>query len=112
MAKYIDIEPVFKQLTATVVTDDSVGLGVQMGLNRAMEILAKAPIVEIERVVHAHWEDSYGGKYDNPRYRCSACKAKALYELEKNSLGQWFEVQALTTRCHCCGAYMDEEVSE
>ena len=76
----------------------------------AMEALTGAAAVEAEAVVHARWEDAYGGKYANPRYLCSACKARALYEFEKNSLGQWFEVQALTTRCYCCGAHMDEEV--
>lgn len=64
--------------------------------------------VEIKK--HGHWEDEYGGKYANPRYRCSRCKAKALYAFEKNGLDQWFEVQALTTRCHSCGAHMDEEL--
>lgn len=108
MAKYVDIEPVIKQLTSVCLTDDAFGMGKQMGINYAMKIIGKARIVEAEPVVHARWEDEYGGKYANPRYRCSACKARALYAFEKNGLDQWFEVQAMTTRCHCCGAHMDE----
>lgn len=68
--------------------------------------------VEIELVVHAHWEDIYGGKYDNPRYRCSRCKRKAMYRMEQDVLLSWKEVQELTPRCSYCGAHMDEEVVE
>lgn len=75
MALYIDVEPVFKQLTATVVTDDTIGLGVQMGLNRAMEILAKAPIVESEPVVHAQWEFKY---IQQIAPSCSNCGMQSL----------------------------------
>lgn len=88
--------------------------GGNYGINAraVMEALTKAAAVEAEPVVHAHWEDKWGGKYANPRYVCSACKAETLYVFEKNGLDQWFEVQAMTTRCHCCGAHMDEEVAE
>lgn len=75
-------------------------------------ILANIPAVEAEPVVHAHWEDMYGGKYANPRYRCSACKEKTLYKFKKNGLDQWEEVQVFSDRCPHCGAHMDEEVSE
>lgn len=98
MAKYIDIEPVIKQLTATVVTDDSIGLGIQMGLNRAMEILAKAPIVEAEPVVHAHWfgNDDPQGWFDKIVY-CSSCKCG--------------DSTVRSPRCRYCGAHMDEKRS-
>lgn len=95
MAKYIDIEPVFKQLTATVVTDDSMGLGVQMGLNRAMEILAKAPIVEVEPVVYAQWFEDEDGLFKNIVY-CSACKCG--------------DSTVRSPRCRYCGAHMVEEI--
>lgn len=65
---------------------------------------------EVEPVIHARWEDKYGGKYANPRYRCSACKEKALYRLEVDELHSPREVQALTDRCPHCGAHMDKEV--
>lgn len=76
------------------------------------EAVEAIPAVEAEPVVHAHWEDMYGGKYANPRYRCSACKEKALYRFKKNGLDQWEEVQSLTPKCSHCGAHMDEEVAE
>lgn len=99
MALYIDVEPVIKQLTATVVTDDSIGMGIQMGLNRAMEILAKAPIVEAEPVVHAHWDS---------QNRCSNCCVPAI----SHDIDEEVEAFYLTKRCPYCGAHMDEEVAE
>lgn len=71
----------------------------------ALEVLRN-----MEPVVHAHWEDAYGGKYANPRYQCSACKARALYRMEQDVLLTWHDVQSLTERCHHCGAHMDEEL--
>ena len=67
------------------------------------------PTVDAVEVVHGRWEDMFGSKYANPRYRCSACKEKALYRLKKNGLDQWEEVQALTDYCPNCGAKMDLE---
>ena len=58
-------------------------------------------------VVHGHWEDEHGGKYANPRYRCSVCKERALYKFELDLLYHWKEVQALTPICPYCGAKMD-----
>ena len=77
-----------------------------------MEALTKAVAVEAEPVVHAKWEDEWGGKYTNPRYRCSACKTRALYRMEQDRLLTWHDVQSLTYRCHHCGAHMDEEVAD
>lgn len=76
------------------------------------EIVGGIPTVEAEPVVHAHWEDVYGGKYANQRYRCSRCKKKAQYRLERDLLLSWKEVQELTPRCPYCGAHMDEEVAD
>ena len=69
----------------------------------------EAKLKESEPVVYAHWEDEYGGKYANPRYRCSACKEKSLYKMEQDMLLSWKQVQVLTERCHHCGAYMDDK---
>ena len=85
-------------------------IGNNEAMQRVFEELANLKMVEAEPVVHAHWEDVYGGKYANPRYRCSACKAKAQYKLEQNLLLSWKEVQALTPRCSNCGAHMDEDL--
>ena len=66
-----------------------------------------APTVDAVEVVHGHWEDEYGGEFANPRYRCSVCKGKALYRFDRDCLGGWHEVQALTDYCPNCGAKMD-----
>lgn len=60
-------------------------------------------------VVIAHWEDMWEGKYANPRYRCSACKGKALWQSKQDLLGKWIDVQALTPFCPHCGAKMEGE---
>lgn len=62
---------------------------------------------EVAKVVHGRWEDEYGGKYANPRYRCSVCKGKALYKMEQDVLLSWHEVQALTPICPYCMAKLD-----
>lgn len=102
MAKYVDIEPVVKQLTAVCVTDDGFGLGKQMGINHAMEIIAKARIVDAVEVVHSFWDDS--GRYVFPSGRiaicCDICKC-ALSKGEYHRL-KW-------NYCPVCGAKMDLE---
>ena len=62
---------------------------------------------DVAKVVHGRWEDEHGGKYANPRYRCSVCKAKALYKFERDLLDNWKEVQALTPICPYCMAKLD-----
>lgn len=66
-----------------------------------------APTVDAVEVVHGRWEDMYGGKYANPRYRCSVCKAKANHKAVQDEFLSWHEVQALTNYCHNCGAQLD-----
>lgn len=73
----------------------------------ALEDITKAPTIDPEDLrPKGEWEDVYGGKYDNPRYRCSRCKEKALYKMERDVLGGWHETQALTPSCPNCGADM------
>ncbi len=67
----------------------------------------KLPTVDAVEVVRGRWEDAYGGKYANPRYRCSVCKEKALFKWERDVLGSYKEVQALTPNCPYCMAKMD-----
>ena len=52
------------------------------------------------------WEDEFGGKYANPRYRCSLCKVRANYKMVQDELMSWHEEQALTDYCPYCGADM------
>ena len=70
-------------------------------------LIENAPTVDAVEVVHGRWEDMYDGKYDNPRFRCSVCKEKSLFKDERNILGNWIQVQALTDYCPNCGAKMD-----
>ena len=88
---------------------DKYSLGLYHGAATDKDLIAEIPTVDAVEVVHARWEDEYGGKYANPRYRCSACKEKSLYKFKKNGLDQWVEVQALTPYCPHCNAKMDAD---
>ena len=70
-------------------------------------VIDKMPIVDAVEVVHGRWEDMYGGKYENPRFRCSLCKKKALYVPVQGLLGNWSDTQTLSKYCPNCGAKMD-----
>ena len=72
-------------------------------------LVNQAPTVDAVEVVHGRWEDEHGGKYANPRYRCSVCKKRALYKFERDLLDNWKEVQALTPNCPYCMAKLDGE---
>ena len=67
----------------------------------------RQPTVDAVEVVHGRWEDMYGGHYVNPRFRCSVCKEKALYKFERDLLGSYKGVQALTPYCPYCMAKLD-----
>jgi hypothetical protein len=76
-------------------------------LKATMMLVDSSPTVDAVEVVHGRWEDIYGGKYANPRFRCSVCKAKALYVNVLNGLGNWIDEQELSNYCPNCGAKMD-----
>ena len=59
-------------------------------------VVEDTPTVDAVEVVHGRWEDEYGGEFANPRYRCSVCKGKSLYRFDRDCLGGWHDVQALT----------------
>lgn len=66
-----------------------------------------APTIDPESMRgQGEWEDEYGGQFENPRYRCSVCKEKALFKIDRDCLGGWHEIQALTPSCPICGAKM------
>ena len=73
-----------------------------------IKIIEIQPKADVEQVRHGEWIDEYDGKYANPRYTCSNCKGKALYDVVRDELGNWKEVQVLTEHCPHCGAIMDE----
>lgn len=67
MARYVDIEPVIKRLTSVCLTDDAFGMGIQTGINRAMEIIGEARIVDAVEVVRCEecekWIDGLCSRY-------------------------------------------------
>ena len=69
--------------------------------------LLEGDAVDAVEVVHGRWEDVWGGKYANKKYRCSVCRGKALYDTKQDSLGSWSAEQELTPICPHCGAKMD-----
>ena len=75
--------------------------------NAVLASIDAQPTVDAVEVVHGKWEDEYGGKYANPRYRCSVCKKRALYKFERDLLDNWKEVQAMTPNCPYCMAKLD-----
>ena len=70
------------------------------------------PRIDAVKVIHAHWKDIYGGKYANPRYACSSCGGKALWNSVQDELLSWHEVQVLSDFCPHCGAKMDGGVAD
>ena len=71
MAILIDAEPVIKRLTSVCLTDDCFGLGIQMGINRAMEILGEAKIVDAVEVVRCKdCKHCYKATFSSTGYRC------------------------------------------
>lgn len=100
MAEYIEREALLSVETCMV---DSGGFDCFCVLSIDVR---SAPAADVAPVVLGQWEDEYGGKYANPRYRCSVCKEKALYKFELNELHNYNAVQALTPSCPHCGAKM------
>jgi hypothetical protein len=100
VAKYADLEPIVKQLTSVCVTDDGIGLGKQMGINYAMEVIAKAPTVDAVEVKHGRWEQiGYDKAMD--RISCSCCKE--YWNIADNDTETF-------NYCPNCGAKMDGDV--
>lgn len=73
--------------------------------NEGCRVIIEAPTVD--PVKHAQWIDIYGGKYANPRYACSSCGGKALWDNVQDELLSWHEVQVFSDFCPHCGARMD-----
>ena len=82
-------------------------VGLHRGLQSAMSQVEKAHTVDAVEVVHGRWEDVWGGKYSNKKYRCSVCSGKALYDTKRDVLGNWSAEQKLTPICPYCGAKME-----
>ena len=92
---------------AAADTNRQVNLTYKMqDLCKAVKAVAEAaPAIDPESMrPTGEWEDEYGGQFENPRYRCSVCKEKAFFKLDRDCLGGWHEIQALTPYCPICGA--------
>lgn len=75
-----------------------------------MEKDGDAPTIDPESLrPQGEWEDEYGGQFENPRYRCSVCKEKAIFKIDRDCLGGWHEIQALTPYCPICGARLKKD---
>ena len=109
MARLIDADALFDELLKRQYSEQTMGF-VASYYPQMRAIVANAPAVDAVEVVHGRWEDEHGGKYANPRYRCSVCKARALYKVERDLLDNWKEVQALTPACPYCMAKLDGEI--
>lgn len=72
------------------------------------QVIDDIPSVDAVEVVHGRWEDVYGGKYQNKRFRCTVCKEKALFKFSQDELLSWHEEQKLSRYCPNCGADMRE----
>ncbi len=98
-----------KRLTWKRNIDGFEDVGLCDGVTVGDAICKLADLEERETVeeVHARWEDVWGGKYANKKYRCSVCRGKALYDTVQDSLGNWSAEQKLTPICPHCGAKMD-----
>ena len=90
----ISASNVIKHLSSQVVTDDLFGLGVQKGIDRAIDIVAKEPLVDAVPVRRGRWIDyAEGGK------ECTVCMRVFWYG-EYNPIEPNF--------CPNCGADMRE----
>lgn len=106
MARYIDGERLRNHVALYMAENAYINDTALDVLKMVSEWINEAPTVDAEPVRHGHWIDEYDGKCANPRYICSNCKGKALYDFVRDELGNWKEVQALTDFCPHCGAIM------
>ena len=86
-------EPI-RRLSAVCVTDDSIGMGIKMGLNHAIQTINDIPSVDAVEAVHGRWIS----KECKPHliYKCSEC-------------GDVWSYGAIIQMKYCpnCGAKMD-----
>lgn len=71
--KIIDAEKLIRSLSSVCVTDDSIGMGIKMGLNHAIQTINDTPSVDAVKVV-----------------RCKECR---FYNNDGEYCGMWGEVR-------------------
>lgn len=100
MKKYVDIDLFAKNIA-------SIGDLRTLSTKTIGEAINKTPVADVRENIHAKWIDKYGNKYDNHFYICSNCGGKALYDFEKDELGNDRVIQVLSQGCPHCFAIMD-----
>lgn len=97
MARMTDLDDLLEKVARIQASDGSQ----EKRVGEIIIAITNSPTVEVAK---GRLEDEYGGKYANPRYRCSVCKEKALFKQERDVLGNFRYVQALTPFCPNCSA--------
>lgn len=88
MAEYIEREAVINRLMKVCMTDDIYGMGIQRGVDHAVDIVNEAKAADVAPVVHGKWKH-----YKNGIAYCSECEMEA--------------VEDGTDYCPNCGCKMD-----
>lgn len=91
MDKYISRENLLKRLELVEMDNYGFTLGVQMGVNHAIQCVKEEPAVDVVEVKHGYWIYHHsGGSF------CFACK-------------RWVPYSHHPKYCETCGARMDKE---
>lgn len=106
MAEYIEREAVIDVLAVSHAHHANNSREASL-LDRDIRLIWEQPAADVVPVVHGRWEDVYGGKYQNKRYRCTVCQEKALFKFYQDELLSWHDEQKLSNYCPNCGAKMD-----
>lgn len=92
MPEYIEREALIARLQKVCVTDDVFGMGMQTGIEHAINCTTEAPTADMVEVRHGEWIPI--PEYENKR--CSVCRAV-------------FSDFTLGYYCPNCGAKMDRK---
>lgn len=101
MDRYIDAELYKEELRRRQNRPDAQHLSFYIGVQIAIDLVDRAPEVELAPVIHAHWI-----KRDNPNY--SPFDGSFPLDLICSHCG--LEHVVVSNFCPDCGAIMDEEV--
>lgn len=96
MAKeYIERDAVIIRLLEVSMTDNLYGMGIQQGVDHAIDCLKEVPTADVVEVVHGRWE-----YLQDDEWRCSNCHTVF------NTGGKW--IPMTDNFCSECGADMRE----
>lgn len=95
MPEYIEREALIARLNKVCVTDDVFGMGIQVGVEHAINCTKEAPTADVVEVRHGEWVPN---DYFKGHYYCSECTRHIEDTSENPSINFPY--------CHC-GAKMD-----